>query len=252
MLTNVPVFAIISNILNIQTEVYTKMKKSLIYVIKDTLPVMADYMVLSFGFGLISEKAGYGVVFALAMSIFIYAGSMKYVTGGLLTGGASLITAALTTLMVNARHLFYGISMVEAYKNAEKKPYLIFGLTDETYSLVCEGKTPDKMEFHKYCFLITLFNHIYWIVGTILGVFVGNITNFNTDGVEFAMTALFVTVLVEQWKTNKNHISAIIGLSSSVICLLIFGKDSFLIPSMLLIGILLLFERKNIQNTIPC
>ena len=223
------------------------MKKLLKTAIIKTLPVMAGYLVLGFGFGILSEKNGYGIWWALAMSVFIYAGSMQYVAVSLLTSGASLITTALTTLMVNARHLFYGISMVDKYKDAKKyKPYLIFGLTDETYSLVCTGDYPEGVDSHKYCFLVSVLNQLYWICGTMLGVLAGSIIKFNTAGVEFSMTALFITVFVEQWKSTKNHLPAIIGLVSSVICLLIFGSDSFLIPSMIVISVVLSLGKKLI------
>ena len=214
-----------------------------------TLPVMAGYMVLGFGFGIISEKSGYGILWVLAMSSFIYAGSMQYVAVSLLTSGATLIATALTTLMVNARHLFYGISMIEPYKKAGKaKPYLIFGLTDETYSLVCNGKAPEGMDFHKYSLYVTVFNQIYWVVGSALGALAGTLITFNTAGVEFAMTALFITVFVEQWKSTKNHIPAIVGVVSSVLCLIIFGSNNFLIPSMLMISNILTLGRNIIEK----
>ena len=147
------------------------------------------------------------------MSLFIYAGSMQYLTVSLLTGGAGLLTAALTTVVVNARHLFYGISMVDAYKHAgRKKPYLIFALTDETYSLVSQQKQPDPVS----CFLISLLNHIYWVSGTILGSLAGSMLPINLEGVDFALTALFVTIFVEQWLSTRNHTPAAIGLGATL------------------------------------
>lgn len=212
-----------------------------------TLPVMAGYMVLGFGFGIITMEAGYGFWIALLMSILVYAGSMQYVLVSLLTGGASMISCAVTTLMVNARHLFYGVSMVEKYKGAgRKKPYLMFALTDETYSLVCGGDCPEKMDFHTYAMAVSFMNQIYWITGTVLGALTGAFVNLNFAGVDFAMTALFITVFVDQWKSTKNHLPAMIGVFASVICLVIFGKDNFLIPSMLLISLSLSFGRKFI------
>jgi 4-azaleucine resistance transporter AzlC len=186
------------------------------------------------------------------MSTFIYAGSMQYVAIDLLTGGASLITTALTTLMVNARHLFYGVSMLEKYKGVGKrKGYLIFGLTDETYSLVCSdtiglvGK-----ELKDYYLLVTFFDHSYWIFGSALGAVAGSLISFNTAGIDFALTALFITVFVEQWLCTKKHFSALIGIGASLLCLLIFGKDSFLIPTMLVIALLLCLykEKEGKQN----
>lgn len=214
-----------------------------------TLPVMSGYLVLGMGFGIISEKNGYGLLWALAMSVFIYAGSMQYVTVSLLTSGASLISAALTTFMVNARHLFYGISMLEKYKNAgKKKPYLIFALTDETYSLVCTGDYPEGEDPHTYCLVVSFMNHCYWVLGSVFGAAIGSAISFNTAGVDFAMTALFVTVFVEQWLSTENHISAITGVTASLVCLMIFGQEHFLIPSMAVIILVLSLGKKRIEE----
>ena len=225
------------------------MKKLLKCAFVNTIPVMMGYLVLGFGFGIISQKNGYGIIWAAAMSIFIYAGSMQYVAVSLLTSGASLITTAITTLMVNARHLFYGITMIEPYKKAgKKKPYLIFGLTDETYSLLCSGKAPEGLDFHKYSFFVTLFNQIYWIAGSMLGVLAGTLITFNTAGVDFAMTALFITIFVDQWRSTKNHLPAIIGVLASIVCLIIFGSDDFLIPTMTVITLILSLGRKHMDR----
>ena len=213
--------------------------------LQDTIPVLSGYLVLGMGFGVLMQSKGYGFLLALAMSTFIYAGSMQYLAIDLITGGATLITAALTTLMVNARHLFYGISMVDRYKNAKKKPYIIFALTDETYSLVCSVNEENEEKRNRYYFLVSLFNQIYWVLGSALGVLLGEIIPFSTEGIDFALTALFVTVFVEQWKSTKDHIPAIVGVLSSVVCLALFGANDFLIPSMLLITLLLLIFRKK-------
>ena len=210
------------------------------YAWKRSIPVMAGYIVLGMGFGMLLGAKGYGVLWAIAMSVFIYAGSMQYVAIDLITGGASLISAALMTLMVNARHLFYGISMVERYKDTKPyKPYLIFALTDETYSLVCSGDVPDGVEKKKYFFLVSLFNQFYWVLGSVMGSALGSVLNINTDGIDFSMTALFLVVFTEQWKSTKDHRSAIAGVAASVICLMVFGPSAFLIPSMISITVIL-------------
>lgn len=209
----------------------------------DTLPVMTGYLFLGFGFGILMQQHGYGVLWAGAMSLFIYAGSMQYVAVSLLASGAGLLTAALTAFVVNARHLFYGISMVEAYKGAPKKPYLIFALTDETYSLVSKNQVPDGISRHAYCFLVSLFDHIYWVSGTVLGSLAGSLIPINYEGIDFVLTALFVTIFVEQWLSTKNHSPAIIGVSATTLCLLLFGPDIFLIPSMALIALALTATR---------
>lgn len=206
----------------------------------DTVPVMTGYVFLGFGFGILLSENGYGVLWSLAMSLFIYAGSMQYVAIGLISGGASLLTVALTTLMVNARHLFYGISMVDAYKGAGgKKPYLIFALTDETYSLVSQNRTPEGISRHGYCFLVSLFDQIYWVAGSVLGSLAGDLIPISYEGIDFVLTALFVTIFVEQWLSSQHHAPAVIGVLSTVLCLMIFGQDIFLIPSMVLIALLL-------------
>ena len=217
------------------------MKKTIRTAFVDTIPVMTGYLVLGFGFGIVLRSSGYGILLAFLMSLFIYAGSMQYVTVGLLTGGASVITVALTTLMVNARHLFYGVSMLEKYEGTGKfKPYLIFALTDETYSLVCvDNPNVRAEERSRYFFFVSLLNHIYWVLGSVLGAVVGALISFNSEGIDFALTALFITVFIEQWLSSKKHFSAIIGVSISAISLLIFGADKFLIPTMLLIALIL-------------
>jgi len=212
----------------------------------DTMPVMAGYVFLGFGFGIVMHQIGYGVLWSGTMSLFIYAGSMQYMAVSLLTGGASLLTTALTTVVVNARHLFYGISMVDAYKGAgKKKPYMIFALTDETYSLVSRNQAPDGISFHGYCLLVSLFDQCYWVGGTILGALAGNLLPINYEGIEFVLTALFVTIFTEQWLSTKNHFPAIVGVAATAACLLVFGKDVFLIPSMCLIAAILVMSRKT-------
>jgi len=212
----------------------------------DTVPVMTGYVFLGFGFGILMQQNGFGVLWAGAMSLFIYAGSMQYVAIPLLTSGTSLLTAALTAFVVNARHLFYGISMVDAYKGmGKKKPYLIFGLTDETYSLVSQLQIPKEDSPSSYCFLVTLFDHIYWVSGTVLGSLTGSLLPINYEGVDFALTALFVTIFVEQWLSTKKHGPAIVGVAATVICLVLFGTDVFLIPSMVMIAACLMIMRKT-------
>lgn len=225
------------------------MKKIMRAAFVKTLSVMAGYLVLGCGFGILAQKSGYGFGWVLAMSVLIYAGSMQFVAVSLLTGGASLLTAALTTLMVNARHLFYGVSMVEKYRGAgRKKPYLIFALTDETYSLTCTGDCPPGADFHTYCLCISALDHLYWVAGSVLGALIGQAISLNTAGIEFSMTALFITVFVDQWKSTKNHIPALAGVAASVLCLLVFGSESFLIPSMVLISLFLSMGRRFLEK----
>ncbi len=212
----------------------------------DTLPVLTGYIVLGMGFGILLKTKGYGAGWAFAMSLFIYAGSMQYLAVSLLANGASLIATAITTFMVNARHLFYGISMIEKYKHTgKKKPYLIFALTDETYSLVCSEYQGKEEERHTYYFWVSLFNQAYWVAGSVMGSLLGSVIPFSVEGIDFALTALFVTIFVEQWLSTKEHIPALIGVGISVLCVLVFGADNFLIPAMCLITLALAFLRKG-------
>ena len=211
-----------------------------------SIPVMAGYIVLGIGFGILLRNAGYGVPWAAAMSLLIYAGSMQYVGIGLLAGGATVLTTVITTIMVNARHLFYSISMVDTYKDAGKyKPYMIFALTDETYSLLCDGKVPDGADPNLYRLMVSLFDHSYWVAGSVIGSLLGNVLPFSTAGIEFSMTALFVASFTEQWLTTKDHIPALTGLLSTLLCLVVFGKEHFLIPAMLMITLVLTILRSR-------
>lgn len=212
-----------------------------------SIPVLAGYVILGIGFGILLRNTGYGVLWAFAMSGLIYAGSMQYVGVSLLAGGASVITTIITTVMVNARHLFYSISMIERYKDAGKyKPYLIFSLTDETYSLLCDGRVPDEKTGNLYRFLVSFFNQCYWIIGSVIGNLLGSVLPFATKGIEFSMTALFIASFTEQWLSGGNHIPALTGLICSLLCLCFFGSEHFLIPAMLLITIVLTVVRRQI------
>jgi len=222
-------------------------KQALRTVFVDTIPVLTGYLFLGMGFGiLLAEQTGKGVLWAFCMGLFMFAGSGQYLAVSMIAGGASAISAALATFLVNARHIFYGISLIDTYKGAgKKKIYMIFGLTDETYSLVTQNQPPEGMSRHTYCFLVTFFDHIYWLLGCVLGNLAGAYIPISFEGVEFVLTALFVTMFVEQWLSTKNHLPAIIGVVSTVVCLAIFGAEIFLIPSMVLIALLLVVSRKT-------
>lgn len=218
-------------------------------VIIKTLPVMAGYIVLGIGFGILLKVNGYGLFWALLMSILIFAGSAQYVGISLITGGTSIIMTAITILMVNARHLFYGVSMLNYYKGAGKrKPYLIFALTDETYSLVCNGEYPEGTDKYKYWFLISLFNQCYWVLGSVIGSIAGGLIKFDTTGIDFSMTALFVTVLVEQWLSTEEHRPVLVGMACSIVSLVIFGSSRFLIPAMIAILAALMLIRPVLEK----
>ena len=211
-------------------------------------PVMAGYIVLGIGFGILLHDAGYGVGWAFAMSLLIYAGSMQFVGVSLLAAGATILTAPLTTVMVNARHLFYSLSMIGRYQNAKYKPYLIFALTDETYSILSDGSVPEGADPDLYRFLLSLFDQCWWVTGSVLGSLLGSVLPFSTEGIEFSMTALFIASFTQQWIMTKEHIPALTGLLGTLACLLIFGPGNFLIPAMLLITLVLSLLRPRLDK----
>ena len=232
-------------------------KKTIQYAFQKSIPIMTGYIVLGMGFGILLQKQGYGLLWAFLMSLCIYAGSMQYVTIDLLGSGASLVATALMTLMVNIRHVFYGITMLTKYQKAgRKKPYLIFALTDETFSVVCDVDLPEGVEENAYYFWISLLDQIYWVTGAAIGGICGSFIHFNTKGLDFVMTAMFVVIFLNQWIKDskkgrgllKDHVSEFVGLGASVVCLLIFGADSFIIPSMLVILAVLTLLRKKLEK----
>ena len=221
------------------------MKKSLLKTaFLDTVPVLTGYLFLGSGFGILLSESGLGIGWALLMSMCVYAGSGQYLLVSLLSSGASLVSVALSTLLVNIRHLFYGLSLIDTYKDAGKRRfYMMFALTDETYSLVTQAKTPEGVKKSSYCFLVSLLNQCYWIVGCVAGRALGALVPIDFTGVSFVLTALFVTMFVEQWLSTKDHGPAIVGVVCTAVCLLIFGKDWFLIPAMAAIAGILLLRR---------
>lgn len=184
------------------------------------------------------------------MSIVVYAGAMQYAAVDILAGGASLISAAVMTVMINIRHLFYGIAMLPEYSKAGKeKPYLIFSLTDETFSLVSAPKLPENVDRRYYNIYVSLLNQIYWVAGSTAGGLLGAFLTIDAVGLDFSMTALFVVSFVEQWSSGKKHLPASAGIVISVICLLIFGPDNFIIPSMMGIAAVLFAARRSLEES---
>ena len=212
--------------------------------LQDSLNILPGYIVLGIGFGVLLKARGYGFAMCLFMSGLIYAGSMQYVGIDLLSNGASLIAAFFMTIMVNIRHLFYGVGMLKEYGSLKKhRIYDIFALTDETFSIVCNKKDRDE----DYYFYLSLLNHLYWISGSLVGNVLGDIIPFNYTGIDFSMTALFIVIVISQWENSRDHLPVILSFIISVTCLIIFGSDDFLIPSM--IGIVLsLFILRRIRG----
>lgn len=214
------------------------------YAFVRTLPVLFGYLFLGIAFGLLLEKAGYNFVWAFFISLLVYAGSMQFVLISFLGGGVNLLTAAVMTLLVNSRHAFYGLSFIEKFKGMGKAyPYMVFSLTDETYSLLCATRPPENIDAKQTMFAISFFDHCYWIIGSVIGALMGQLITFNSTGIDFAMTALFVVIFVEQWRAYKTHIPALVGLLSGSVCLLLFGADNFILPSLLATVVILMMLR---------
>ena len=224
-------------------------RKALKAAFPGTIPVMTGYVFLGMAFGILLNAKGYGIGWALLMSIFIYAGSMQYVAISLLASAFHPMAAFVMTLMVNARHLFYGLSMLDKFKNTGKlKPYLIFGLTDETFSVLFGKEPAEDISRPWYMFWVTLLDQLYWVAGSAVGALLGSIISFNTKGLDFVLTALFVVIFVGQWQETDNHIPAVVGVAVTLLCRIIFGSSSFLIPAMFGILVCLSLAQKRMQG----
>ena len=214
-----------------------------------TIPVMMGYVVLGVAFGLLLQNAGYHWVWALGISLFVFAGSMQFVLVGLLVQQASLTTVAITTLLVNSRHLFYGLSFIEKFKRMGKRGlYMIFALTDETYALLCGvGEVGSDEGRDKLAWWIAILDQSYWVIGSTLGAVLGSFITFNITGIDFAMTALFTVIVVEQWLNCKSHLPAIIGFVCAVLSLVWLGPAQFLLPALIVTVMILLVMRNVLE-----
>jgi 4-azaleucine resistance transporter AzlC len=214
-----------------------------------TLPILAGFLFLGIAYGILMNISGFGAGYAILMALFIFAGSMEFVAVHLLLGPFNPLGALLMALMVNARHLFYGISMLEKYRGTGfKKFYLIFGLCDESFSINYTANIPKEVDKGWYMFFVTLLNHSYWVFGAAIGGFFGSLVRINMEGLEFVMTALFVVIFIEQWMKESTHHSAVLGLGISILCLLIFNSENFIVPSMIGLLIVLSFMRKSLDR----
>lgn len=211
-----------------------------------SLPICVGFLFISISYGFLMRSKGFPILYPVVMSSLIFAGSMEFVTVDLLLSAFQPWHALLLTLMVNARHLFYGIAMLDKYKGMGwKKPYLIFGMCDETFSINCTVTPPADVDKGWFMLFVTLLNHMYWVAGATIGAVLGSFIHFNTKGIEFVMTALFVVMFVTQWQQNKDHRPALIGVGCTLLCLLIFGADSFMLPAMALIVVCLTLMRSK-------
>lgn len=209
-----------------------------------TIPIFAGFWFLSLTYGIYMNVSGFSFWYPMLMSLTIFAGSIEFVTVNMLLGAFNPLQAFAMTLMINARHLFYGISMLDKYKGMGwKKFYLIFGMCDESFSINYTANIPKDVDRGWFMFFVTLFNHFYWFSGSTLGGIFGSLIHFNTEGLEFVMTAMFVVIFMEQWMKDKNHTSAMMGLGISFLCLIAFGAEQFIIPAMIaILGVLTLLR----------
>lgn len=214
-----------------------------------TLPIFAGFWFLGMTYGIYMHVSGFNVIYTFCMSLFIFAGSVEFITVNMLLGAFHPLQAFLLALMVNARHLFYGISMLDKYKNTGlKKFYLIFGMCDESFSINCTAEVPPDVDRSWFYFFVTILNHSYWVSGATMGAVFGSLLRFNTQGLEFVLTAMFVVIFLDQWLKEKNHTSGVLGIALSLGCLLLFGADGFIIPSMLAILIALTALRGHLEK----
>ena len=227
-----------------KTKELTSKKEYIVFAWKQTIPVMLGYIFLGIAFGLLLENAGYSFMWALLSSAVIYAGSMQFVLVSLLTDGAGLVQTALMTLFINGRHIFYGLSFVEKYKKMGKAyPYMVFSLTDETYSVLCGTKIPAGMEESKVFFWISLFDQCYWVLGSVIGALAGSYITFDSTGIDFSMTALFIVIVVEQWQGQKSHFPALLGAVCGILWLVFLGPDRFILPALCSCVVILMLAR---------
>lgn len=228
----------------------TILKKALFAAFPNTIPILAGFLFLGMTYGIYMNVSGFSFWYPCLMSLTIFAGSVEFVAVNLLLGAFHPIQALAMTLMLNARHLFYGISMLDRFRGLGlKKIYLIFGMCDETFSINYTAEIPPDVDRGWFMFFVTLLNHLYWFAGATLGGIFGSFITFNTEGLDFVMTAMFVVIFLEQWLKEERHESSILGIGLSILSLIAFGADGFLIPAMLSILAILTLLRKPLEKT---
>ncbi len=225
------------------------LKRAAYVAVPHSLPIFAGYAFLGLTYGISMSVHGFHPLYTFLMCIFIFGGSTQIVAVSLLSTGFDPMNTFLVNVVLSARHIFYGISMLEKYRGLGlKKLYMIFGMVDETFSINFSAEIPKDVDRGWFMFFVTLFDHLYWIFGSTMGALFGTLINFSTEGIEFVMTAMFVVIFLGQWEKDKNHLSALSGLLLSVICLMIFGPENFIIPSMIAILIALAVSKNYLQK----
>ena len=227
----------------------SSLKKAFRAAFPYTIPIFAGFWFLSLTYGILMNTSGFFFLYPIIMSITIYAGSMEFFAVSLLLGSFDPLKALLMTLMINARHLFYGISMLDKYKGTGlKKLYLIFGMCDESFSINYTADIPEDVDSGWFMFFVTLLNHFYWVSGATIGSIFGSFLHINTNGLDFVMTAMFVVIFMEQWLKDSHRISGVLGIAVPLVCLFVFGSENFLIPSMIMLLAALTVIRGRIER----
>ena len=224
-------------------------RKALAAAFPVTIPVLMGYLAIGIAFGFMLQSIGYNFIWAFFMSLTIYAGSGQYLGVSLLSSCAALGTVALMTLIINFRHLVYGLSMLEKFRGMGlRKFYRIFSLTDETSALLSSVQAPVGVNPRNFYFSIALLDHSYWILGSVIGALAGALLPIDTTGIDFAMTALFVVIAVEQWESYKSHLPAVLGAATTLVSLLLVGKSNMLLPALGVIVLALLLLRDKLDD----
>lgn len=225
------------------------MKKAFQCAFPHTIPILAGFLFLGITYGIYMNISGFSFWYPMFMSLTIFAGSVEFVAVHMLLGAFNPLQALAMTLMLNARHLFYGISMLDKYRGTGfKKGYLIFGMCDESFSINYTADVPEDIDRGWFMFFVTLLNHLYWFTGATLGGIFGSLIHFNTEGLDFVMTAMFVVIFMDQWLKEQDHRASMIGLGTALACLAAFGPDHFIIPAMAAILVLLTLLRNTFEK----
>lgn len=214
-----------------------------------TLPIAAGFFFLGGSYGLLMHAKGFGILWPISMAFFIFAGSMEFVTVNLLMSAFNPFAAFLLAIMVNARHLFYGLSMLEPFRGLGwKRPYLIFAMCDETFAINSSATIPPDVDRGWFMMFVSILNRWYWIGGTAIGWLIGGLLPFSTRGIEFVLTALFLVIFLDQWMGSRQHVPAMVGVLASALCLAVFGSERFMIPSLALMIVLFVALRPYLDD----
>lgn len=224
----------------------SSLKKTFIFSFKKSIPVMLGYLFMGFASGILLNEAGYDWFWSLISSVSIVSGTMQFVLADFLKNHTAIITVILMTFIINFRYMFYGLSFIEKFNKMKTKYYMIFSLTDETYSIMCSFKETEGVDLKKASFLLAFLDHMYWVIGCVSGGIAGSAIKYDLTGIDFSMTALFIVILVEQWQTSKSRLPQLFGFLSAAVFLILLGPDSFLLPSIIVTVTLIMLSKPKI------